>query len=114
MRGGKYISDVDGWAVHSNIVLIADELGLLGLFAYAALFLTAVGKQVTSILKVKNEKDKAVLLSLLIALISLMTVLQLQSLYLNVFLFMYLGLVEGTRKALSYQVPSQSNAKPGT
>jgi O-antigen ligase len=113
-RGGTYISDVDGWAAHNNIVLVADELGILGVFAYAALFLTAMGKQVTSILKMKNEKDKAVLLSLLISIIALMTDLQFQSLYLNVFLFMYLGLVEGTRKALSYKVPSESNAKSET
>lgn len=109
MRGGKYISDVDGWAVHNNIVLIADELGLLGLFAYAALFFAAISRQVISILKLKNEKDKAVLLSSLIALISLMTVLQFQSLYLNVFLFMYLGLVDAICGALSYQVPSENN-----
>jgi hypothetical protein len=110
-RGPKYTSNVDQWAVHNNVVLVADELGLLGLFAYAALFFAAISRQVVSIFKVKNEKDKAVLLSLLISLIALMAMLQFQSLYLNIFLFMYLGLVEAIRGALSYQVPLESNAK---
>lgn len=109
--GAKYTSNVNQWAVHNNLVLVADELGLLGLFAYAALFFAAISRQVVSILKLKNEKDKAVLLSLLISLIALMTILQFQSLYLNIFLFMYLGLVEAVRGALSYQVPSENNIK---
>ena len=109
--GSKYTSNVDNWPVHNNIVLVADELGLLGLVAYAALFFAAISRQVVSILKMRNEKDKAVLLSLLIALIALMTSLQFQAIYLNVFLFMYLGLVEGTRKALSHQAPLESNAE---
>jgi O-antigen ligase len=110
-RGFRYTSNVDSWAVHNNIVLVADELGLLGLFAYVALFFAAISRQIISILELKNEKDKAVLISLLISLIALMTILQFQSLYLNIFLFMYLGLVEAIRVALSYQAPSESNAK---
>jgi len=107
-RGAKYTSNVDYWAVHNNIVLVADELGLLGLFAYAALYFAAISRQVVSIVKLKNEKDKAVLRSLLISLIALMAILQFQSLYLNIFLFMYLGFVEAIRGALSYQVDFKS------
>jgi O-antigen ligase len=107
-RGAKYTSNVDNWAVHNNIVLVADELGLLGLVAYVALYVAAISRQVVSILKVRNEKDKAVLISLLISLIALVANLQFQYLYLNIFLFIYLGFVEAVRGALSYQVDLKS------
>jgi len=109
--GSQYMSNVDRWAVHNNVVLVADELGLFGIFAYGTLFFVFIYRQVNSILKLTNKKDKAVSLSLLIALIAYMTNLQSQPTYIDFFLFMYLGLTEAIIRTLSYQVPSESNAK---
>jgi hypothetical protein len=109
--GLRYTGNVVGWSVHNNVVLVADELGLFGIFTYGTLFFVFIFRQVTSILKLKNKKDKAVSLSLLIALIAYMTNLQAQSQYVDFFLFTFLGLTEAIINTLSYQVPLESNSK---
>ena len=109
--GFQYTSNVDHWAVHNNVVLIADELGLFGILAYGALFSVLIYRQVISILRLKDRKDKAVSLSLLIALIAYMVSIQAQAQYFDFFLLMYLGLMEAIIRTLSYQVPLESNVK---
>ena len=110
-QGYRYIGNVDRWSVHNMVVMIADELGLLGLSTYGAFLFVLIYRHFISILKLKDKKDKAVLLSLLIALIAFIVDLQSQSLYFNFFIGMYLGFVEAIRGALSYQVPLKSTAK---
>jgi hypothetical protein len=110
-QGYRYTSDVYHWPVHNIVVLIADELGLFGIFAYGAFFFVFIYKQVIFILKVKDKKDKAVSLSLLIALIAYMTDLQFQTPYIDLTLFMYLGFMEAIIRTFSYQVPLETNAK---
>lgn len=109
--GFRFTSNVDRWPVHTNVVLVADELGLFGIFTYGALFSVFIYRQVISILRLKDRKDKAVSLSLLIALIAYMINLQSQPTYVDFFLFMYLGLMEAIIRTLSYQVPLESNAE---
>jgi hypothetical protein len=112
--GSRYTSNIDHWAVHNNVVLIADELGLFGIFAYGTLFSVFIYRQIISILRLKDRKDKAVSISLLIALIAYMTNLQSQPTYIDFFLFMYLGLTEAVIRTLSHQVPLENNAKSET
>jgi O-antigen ligase len=110
-QGYRYIGNVDRWSVHNMVVMIADELGLLGILTYGAFLFVLIYRQFISILKLNNKKDKAVLLSLLVALIAYIADLQFQSLYFNFFISIYLGFVEAIRGALSYQVPLESTAK---
>ena len=109
--GNRYTSNVDLWGAHNMVVLIADELGLLGILTYGAFFFVFIYRQVISILRLKDRNDKAVSLSLLIALIAYIASMQFQSLYFNFFLFLYLGLMEGINRTLSYQAPFESNVK---
>jgi len=110
-QGYRYIGNVDRWSVHNMVVMIADELGFLGILTYGAFLFVLIYRQFISILELKDKKDKAVLISLLIALIAYITDLQFQSLYFNYFISIYLGFVEAIRGALSYQVPLKSTAK---
>lgn len=100
--GHRYTSNVDLWPVHNNFILIADELGLFGLFAYCIFFSIFIFRQAITILKLKNIKDKAVSLSLFLAFIAYLINLQVQAQHIDFFIFLYMGLTEAINSTLSH------------
>jgi len=103
-RGVKYTSDPVGWPVHNNFVLVADEIGMLGVFVYYSFFIALIGSVSFTILSLKDKTDKNILLSLLLGLITYMVNLQAQPAFIESFLFIYLGLLEATRKVMRSHV----------
>ncbi|NWF52467.1 MAG: O-antigen ligase family protein [Nitrospirae bacterium] len=109
--GHKYTSNIDLWPVHNNFVLIADEIGLFGLLTYCIFFFAFIFRQVMSISKIKNTKDRAIALSLIIAFIAYLINLQLQAQHIDFFIFLYLGLIEAIISTLSSQTAVEISAK---
>ncbi|TVM04342.1 MAG: hypothetical protein CV087_00145 [Candidatus Brocadia sp. WS118] len=99
-KGDRYCSDVNSWPVHNNITLVADECGILGVLIYGLFFLTLIYRQISTVLLLKNKKDTVILLSLLIGLFVYMVNLQAQATFIEVFLFIYLGILEATNRVL--------------
>jgi len=111
-KGRGYTSNIDGWPVHNNIVLVADELGLLGILIYGSLFFVLIYRQAVFVLKLKNKRDKAISLSVFIGLIFYLTNLLAQAQDIDIFIFTYFGLTEAIIRSLSHPVTLESSAQP--
>lgn len=96
-QANKYTSNYYGWPVHNNLMLVADEFGLLGFCAYALFILSAIGRQIVAVFKVKSQVDRIILYALLMGLLTWTINIQLQVIHIEYFFFMYYGMLEAIR-----------------
>ncbi len=94
-QGVRYTSHYLFWPAHNNFILVTDELGLLGFFVY----LMPVGYTVFSLIalniRVTDLKEQALMRGLLCGVLALLLVLQSHAGYLDIVLWMYMGIVQG-------------------
>ncbi|OGW52891.1 MAG: hypothetical protein A2Y81_12770 [Nitrospirae bacterium RBG_13_43_8] len=94
-KGWRYINNLYAWAAHNNIILAADEIGILGLCSYLLLIGYTVFSIFTLNLTVKNMEDKALVRGLFFSIIFLFFLFQTHSGYIDNVLWMYMGIIQG-------------------
>jgi hypothetical protein len=93
-KGGKYTSHVRRWPAHNAFILAADELGIFGLLVYLSFFIFAIFRLITINLLAKESRDKGICRGLLFGFIAYCIILQFHAGYIEVPLWLYLGIIE--------------------
>lgn len=93
-KGDIYTSHFLGWSAHNNIILAADELGVVGLVMYILPIVYSLFNALSLSLYVTGPADKAIARGLLCGFISLLIVFQTHSGYFDIVLWMYMGVIQ--------------------
>ena len=93
-NGKKYTSHHRGWPAHNAFILAADELGIFGLLVYLSLFIFAIYRLIFINLAAKELQDKVISKGLLCGFIAYCIILQFHAGYIEVPLWLYLGIIE--------------------
>jgi len=101
----EYTQNIDRWPVHNVFVLIADEVGIFGLLAFLGVIATTVFKLLGYWIRATSERDRGIIMAVLIALIALLINLQFHPSYKDFFIFLLFGLFEGVSRAFGTQRP---------
>jgi hypothetical protein len=99
-HGARYTSHHKNWPAHNAFILAADEIGLLGLLAYLALYIIAGIRLISANLMARDPQDKATTRGLLCGFIALVIMFQFYAGYIDLILWFYLGLIESTTLVL--------------
>jgi hypothetical protein len=93
-KGGKYTPHHQGWSAHNAFILAADELGIFGLLVYLSLFIFAIYRLIFINLSAKELQDKVIGKGLLCSFIAYCMILQFHAGYVEILLWLYLGIIE--------------------
>jgi hypothetical protein len=94
--GARYTSHHKNWPAHNAFILAADEIGLLGLLAYLALYIIAGLRLISANLMSRDPLDKAITSGLLCGFIAIVIMFQFYAGYIDLIIWFYLGLIEST------------------
>jgi cell division protein FtsW (lipid II flippase) len=92
----RYTSHYRNWPAHNAFILAADEIGLLGLLAYLALYIIAGLRLISANLLARDPLDKAITRGLLCGFIGIVIQFQFYAGYIDLIIWFYLGLIEST------------------
>jgi hypothetical protein len=101
----EYTANIDRWPVHNAIVLIADEMGIVGVLGFL-IFLANTGTKLFGYwLRAESDRDRGIIAAIIAAFVGLIINLQFHPSYRDFFIFLLFGVFEGVSRAFGTQHP---------
>lgn len=93
--GNRYTSNFNHWGAHNAFIRVADDAGLLGLFAYCLLIFYSLVRVILLNIRIQNlvDVDKGIVRGLLFSFCIFLIMIQFDSTYLVIYLWFFMGAI---------------------